>query len=36
MTTPSCSYTLNPISAEKWYRLCDHLARDNNEFVVIE
>jgi hypothetical protein len=27
---------LNPISAEKWYRLCDHLARDNNEFVVIE
>jgi hypothetical protein len=27
---------LNPITTEKWHRLCDHLDRDNSEFVVIE
>ena len=27
---------LNPITTEKWHRLCDHLARDNSKFVVIE
>lgn len=27
---------LNPITTEKWHRLCDHLARDNSQFVVIE
>ena len=27
---------LNPITTEKWHRLCDHLTRDNSEFVMIE